>query len=95
MIKITAGDDIKRYAAIYVQQLDFDIDEAIDAVVEWVSSYVNGPWPEGMQVEATERERLDSIKGYIKAMINCSTYGRIKQSLAQERKDRESEVESA
>jgi hypothetical protein len=73
---------IERYASIYVQQLDFDIDEACDHVLEWVNLYINNP---GEHREDNEEERKESIFGYIKAMIACSTYGRIKESLEREK----------
>ena len=81
MIKIKRGPTIEKYASIYVQQLDFDIDEACDEVLEWVNEYINNL---GEHREATEEERKESIFGYIKAMIACSTYGRIKESLEKE-----------
>lgn len=50
-------------------------------VLEWVLSYCNGPWPEGTKVEATERERLESIKWYIEAMVMDSVSRRVKASI--------------
>ncbi len=71
-MKITAGPMVKRYAEIY----GCDVDE----VVAWMSGYVNGPWPDAMieNVEATEQERAESIKGYVSAMVNCSSYQKIR-----------------
>ena len=82
MIQIKRGPTIERYAAIYVQQLDFDIDEACDHVVEWINEYIRVP---GEHREATEEARKESILGYVKAMIECSVYGRIKSSLEKEK----------
>lgn len=82
MIKVRRGPTIERYASIYVQQLDFDIDEACDHVLEWVNEYINNTGPHR---EATEEERKESIFGYIKREIAASTYGRIKASLEKEK----------
>lgn len=82
MIKVRRGPTIERYASIYVQQLDFDIDEACDEVLEWVNSYINNPGP---LREATEEARRDSIFKYIQDEIAASTYGRIKASLEKEK----------
>jgi hypothetical protein len=80
-MKIRRGPTIEKYASIYVQQLDFDIDEACDEVIEWVNFYINNP---GEHREATEEARRDSIFEYIKSQIAASTYGRIKESLEKE-----------
>lgn len=79
MIAIKRGPMLERYALIY--------NCPIDEVVSWMNGYVNGPWVETLvpHIEPTEQERMDSIKGYVSGMISCSTYGRIKASLAKER----------
>lgn len=74
MIKIKIGPTIHRYADCY----GCDPGE----VVDWVNEYIEVSTENR---EATEEERRDSIMGYVKAMISCSTYGRIKESLAKER----------
>jgi len=58
-MKISKGPMLEKYAKQFVVE--------IDEVVEWVNSYVNGPWPESLMphLEQTESERLASIRGYI------------------------------
>jgi hypothetical protein len=76
LIKIRKGPTLQRYADIYGCE--------VEEVVEWVNDYVNNG--EKYQLaEPTDKERAESIKGYISAMINCSTYGRIKQVLEAEK----------
>ena len=70
MISIKKGPTVTRYAECY----GCDPDE----VVEWINEYIQVPTENR---EATEEERKDSILGYVKAMIECSTYGRIKRSI--------------
>jgi hypothetical protein len=41
MVKITPGESLKRYAAIYGCNLD--------DVVQWMEGYVNGPWADGLK----------------------------------------------
>ena len=83
MINIKRGPTIEKYASIYVQSLDYDLDEAVDEVLEWVNCYINGPWNEAVKpfLEATEKERADYIKTYVKAQVDNSTTGRIKCQL--------------
>lgn len=71
MIKVTIGPTVQRYADCY----GCDPVE----VCEWINSYIEHPTENR---EATEEERRDSIIGYVKAMVNCSTYGRIKECLS-------------
>ena len=87
MIKINKGPMLQRFAETFGQELDFDGCEALDDVVQWVSEYVNGPWPQELlpYLEQTERERFDSIKQYILMRLENSTAGRIKAQLANER----------
>jgi hypothetical protein len=70
-----AGPLMKEYADCYGC-------EAND-VVAWVNDYVNGPWPESLKenIEPTEKERLEAIKGYIEAMVNDSVSRRVKRSI--------------
>ena len=72
MIKLKRGPLIVRYAEIYGCN--------VDDVVEWMNDYINHP-EKYTQAEDTEKERVESIKGYVSAMIRCSTYGRIKEAL--------------
>lgn len=79
MIKVKEGPTIKSYAAIYGCE--------VDEVVEWVNGYIGGPWKEPLSslIENTEVERKDSILGYIQAMVETSTTGRIKAQLKREK----------
>lgn len=82
MRKITKGPLTSRYADC------FGIDE--DEVVEWINSYVfrPGEWVQLVEaglMEATEQERMASIKAYIEREISESTYGRVKAALDKER----------
>lgn len=87
MIRIKRGPMIEAYASIFLQKLDFDHDESVDAVLEWVNGYISGPWIEPLAsvIEKTEKERKDAILGYIQAMVETSTTGRIKAQLKKER----------
>jgi hypothetical protein len=67
-MNITKGPMLERYATL--------IDEQIEVVLEWVNNYVNKPGLLPMQ-ESTEKERLESIKGYITRQINGSITERI------------------
>lgn len=74
MIRITEpGPMMKEYASCY----------GCDAhdVLQWVLDYVNNPKPEWKQVEPTEKERLESIKGYIEAMVMDSVSRRVKRDI--------------
>lgn len=73
-MKVTLGPTIYRYAACYGC-------DPVD-VLDWINEYIQVPTEHR---EATEEERRDSITGYVKAMIACSTYGRIKESLDREK----------
>jgi len=72
LIKIKKGPMIEKYANIYGCE--------IDDVLEWMNDYINHP-ENYREPETTEQARLESVKGYVQAMIKCSTYGRIKQAL--------------
>ena len=74
MIKVTIGPSINRYAACYGVKTQ--------EVLDWINEYIEVPTEHR---EATEEERRDSIIGYVKAMIDCSKYGRIKASIAREK----------
>lgn len=69
----TPGPLMKEYAACY------GCEEK--EVLQLVLDYTNGPWPDGMKVEATEKERLESIKAYIESMVNDSLSRRIKREM--------------
>lgn len=71
------GPLMKEYASCYGC-------EAKD-VLQWVLDYVNGPWPDGMKVEDSEGERLESIKGYIEAMVNDSLSRKIKREMKEQK----------
>ena len=79
MINIKTGPLIKKYAAIYLHRLDYDMDEAERDVCNWINDYVNTP--EGLDKEPTEKERLDAIKAYIQWRVEDSVTGRIKKRL--------------
>jgi hypothetical protein len=75
MIKISKGPAIEKFALCFVSGLDFDRDEAVSHVIQWISSYVNGPWSENQiraGLEGTEAERLASMKAYIKFRLDNS-----------------------
>ena len=63
MVNIPAGAMMNRYAEKF--------NCTIDDVVDWVNSYVNGQWHKDMKphVEATEAERMASIKKYIASEV--------------------------
>jgi hypothetical protein len=75
-MKIAKGPMLERYALL--------IDEKVEIVLEWVSNYVNCPGLLPMQ-EPTEKERLESIKGYITRQIENSTTERIRNSINSEK----------
>lgn len=64
-MKISKGPMLESFAERY--------DVPIDEVVAWVNKYVNAP-DDGLpwQVEATPRERLESIRECIEAMLKNS-----------------------
>lgn len=68
-MKISKGPMLEQYAKL--------IGEDIETVVEWVNNYVNLPGLLESQ-EATEKERLESIKAYITRQIENSVTYRIK-----------------
>lgn len=68
-MKISKGPMLEQYALL--------IGENIETVVEWVNNYVNHPGEITTQ-EATEKERLESIKEYITREIENSVTHRIK-----------------
>ena len=51
-----------------------------EEVLQWVMDYCNGPWPKGMEVEPTEKERLESIKKYIEWRLENSLTERVKSA---------------
>ena len=74
-MKITKGPLLQKYGDCF--------GVPVDEVIEWVSGYVNGPWPESLipQLEPTEQERLTHIKAYIASEVKNSVTGRIKADL--------------
>lgn len=74
MIRINKGPLMQEYADCFGCE--------VEDVRSWVDWYVNNPDPKWQQVEPTEKERLDSIKGYIQAMVNDSVTRRIKASIS-------------
>ena len=83
MIRIRPGKLLEDYAICFGVCDEFGRPD-MEAMLEWVNNYVNGPW-EGER-EATEKERLESIRGYISAMVNDSVTRRIKASIEQQEK---------
>ena len=80
MIRIQeAGPLMKEYAAC------FGCDER--DVLQWVLGYCNGPWEEPLKsnIEQTEKERLESIKGYIEAMVQDSLSRKIKREMKEKK----------
>ena len=71
-MNITQGPMLERFARI--------IDTPPHEVVEWVNQYVNHP-ELATNPEATEKERFESIKGYIQRRIANSSDERIRQSI--------------
>ena len=88
MIKINPGPTLKRFVLTYLRELDYDEDEAMDDLIASANAYVHGPWPEALKpfLEASEAERWESYKRYIKNRLDASTAGRIKAQLAEERR---------
>ncbi len=75
-MKITKGPMLEEFANTF----EIDIAEVLD----WVNSYVNNPemFP---HAEATERERLESIKRYITWRLENSINARIRAQIADKR----------
>lgn len=72
-----AGPVMKEYAACFgCEEKD---------VIAWVNQYVNGPWTKEQAVEPTEKERLESIKGYIEAMVQASLSRKIKREMKEKK----------
>ncbi len=73
MIKISAGPMVQRYAELF--------DVPVGEVVAWMSSYINEPanWQKLQELglyEATEAERAESIKTYVKDQVKSVTMRR-------------------
>ena len=86
MNKIIEGPMLKKCVVTFLRELDFDEDEAMADLIASASAYVHGPWPEGLipHLEATEQERWDSFKRYIKWRLENSVAGRIKSQLKEQ-----------
>ena len=76
-MNITQGPMLERFARI--------IDTPVSEVVEWVNQYVNHP-ELATNPESTEKERFESIKGYIQGCIANSSDERIRQSINSSRR---------
>lgn len=76
MIRVSRGPAIEEFARLIDE-------EDVEALVDWVNRYINGPWSEERMklLEATEEERAASIKGYIKWRIESSATYRIRQDI--------------
>jgi len=75
-MNITKGPMLEKYARM--------IGAEIGEILEWVNNYVNKPGLLPMQ-EATEKDRLDSIKCYILWSLENSSTERIKASIEAKR----------
>lgn len=62
-----------KYSAIY----GIDIKE----VKQWVNDYSKGNVPEGMYIEDSKEERIESIKRYIQSQVDDSVTGRVQANL--------------
>lgn len=62
-----------KYSAIY----GIDIKE----VKQWVNDYSKGNVPEGMYIEDSKEERIESIKRYIQSQVDDSVTGRIQADI--------------
>lgn len=81
MIRISEpGPMMKEYAACFGC--------TPEEVLQWVLYYCNDADPQGTK-EPTDKERLESIKGYIEAMVHDSMSRRIKREVAEEKKLKE------
>lgn len=88
MINVKPGPMLKRFVVTFLRELDYDEDEAMDDLVASALAYVNGPWPDALKpfLEASEAERWESYKQYIKNRLDGSVAGRIKAQLAEQRR---------
>ncbi len=85
-MNITKGPVVEKFAAL------FDI--PVEEVIEWVSDYVNRPETvffdlvayDGF-IEATEAERFKSMADYIKWRISITADARIRESIAEEKRE--------
>ena len=84
-MNITKGPVIEKFAAL------FDI--PVEEVIEWVGGYVNSPeteFPDLVEyglIEETEAERFKSIADYIKWRISITADARIRESIAEEKRE--------
>jgi hypothetical protein len=81
MIKISKGPTIEKFALCFISGLDYDQDEAINEVINWISGYVNGPWSETQLtfIEDNEKDRLKSIKQYMEFRLKHSVTQKVKE----------------
>ena len=84
-MNITQGPVIEKFAAV------FDI--PVEEVIEWVSGYVNRPdteFPDLVEyglIEETEADRFKSMADYIKWRISITADARIRESIAEEKRE--------
>lgn len=84
-MNITKGPVIEKFAAL------FDI--PVEEVVEWVSGYVNRQdteFPDLVEyglIEETEADRFKSMADYIKWRISITADARIRESIAEEKRE--------
>lgn len=84
-MNITQGPVIEKFSEL------FDI--PIEDVIEWVSGYVNRPdteFPDLVEyglIEETEEERFKSMADYIKWRISITADARIRESIAEEKRE--------
>jgi len=85
-MNITQGPVIEKFAAL------FDI--PVEEVIEWVSCYVNRPeteFPDLVEyglIEETEADRFKSMADYIKWRISITADARIRESIAEEKREK-------
>lgn len=86
-MNITKGPVIEKFSELF--------DVPVEAVINWVSAYVNSPleaFPylvEHGLIEETETERFQSIAEYIKWRISITADARIRESIAEEKREEE------
>ncbi len=84
-MNITKGPVIEKFAAL------FDI--PVEEVIEWVGDYVNRPETVFFDlvdyglIEETETERFKSMADYIKWRIFITADARIRESIAEEKRE--------
>ncbi len=79
MIKVNAGKSIIEYAAM--------VGDSTDAVVKWVSTYINSPSETQLRFSpnSTPQSRALEIKEYIEMRLNESVKYRVQEAIMKER----------